>query len=90
MILTGDVPSAMRPPPGCRFNTRCPYAQERCRTEEPVLREAGPGHRVACHFYESIPTPAGVAVTAVDAKGNFAVRLDAFERAMKERSAEPA
>ena len=90
IILTGDVPSAMRPPAGCRFNTRCPHAQERCRSEEPVLRDAAPGHRVACHFYESIPRPAGVAVTATDSRSNFSVRLDAFERAMRERSAELA
>ena len=90
IILSGDVPSAMRPPAGCRFNTRCPHAQERCRSEEPVLRDAAPGHRVACHFYESIPRPAGVAVTATDSRSNFSVRLDAFERAMRERSAELA
>jgi oligopeptide/dipeptide ABC transporter ATP-binding protein len=90
MILAGDVPSAMKPPPGCRFNTRCPHAQERCRTEEPVLRDAAPGHRVACHFYETLPTPVGVAITPVNALGNFSIRLDAFERAMKERSTELA
>jgi hypothetical protein len=45
---------------------------------------------VACHFYESLPTPVGVAITPVDTLGNFSVRLDAFERAMKERSAELA
>jgi oligopeptide/dipeptide ABC transporter ATP-binding protein len=50
IILTGDVPSPINPPPGCRFHTRCPYAVERCRAKEPAIREVRPGHRVACHL----------------------------------------
>jgi oligopeptide/dipeptide ABC transporter ATP-binding protein len=50
IILPGDVPSPIKPPSGCRFHTRCPYVFDRCRTESPVLREAAPGHRVACHL----------------------------------------
>jgi oligopeptide/dipeptide ABC transporter ATP-binding protein len=50
IILSGDVPSPIRPPPGCRFHTRCPYAIDRCRQEEPALRELGPGHFAACHL----------------------------------------
>lgn len=49
IVLKGDVPSAANVPPGCRFHTRCPYACDRCQTEEPALREASPGHYVACH-----------------------------------------
>ena len=49
-ILQGDVPSPINPPPGCHFHTRCPYAEERCRVEEPALKEAAPGHIVACHL----------------------------------------
>lgn len=48
--VMGDPPSAMKPPPGCRFHTRCPYAEARCRVEEPLLEEKEPGHLVACHL----------------------------------------
>jgi len=47
-LLTGDVPSPIRPPPGCRFHPRCPAAVPRCRTEEPLLAEVEPGHWAAC------------------------------------------
>lgn len=49
-ILEGDMPSPINPPSGCKFHTRCPYAQERCTTEIPILRELRPDHVVACHF----------------------------------------
>jgi oligopeptide/dipeptide ABC transporter ATP-binding protein len=48
--VMGDVPSPINRPAGCHFHPRCPLAQARCRTEEPVLREIQPGHRVACHL----------------------------------------
>ncbi|HOB95301.1 MAG TPA: dipeptide ABC transporter ATP-binding protein [Aquabacterium sp.] len=83
ILLAGDVPSAMHPPSGCRFHTRCPHAQERCRREEPLLRDAGPGHRVACHFFESLPAPEGVAAGDKPQQGRFAVRLAAFEAARR-------
>lgn len=50
IVLEGDVPSPMNPPSGCHFHTRCPFAFARCRSEPPLLREAGPGHRYACHL----------------------------------------
>jgi oligopeptide/dipeptide ABC transporter ATP-binding protein len=49
-IVQGDVPSPLNPPSGCHFHTRCPYAEARCRTEVPRLRESEPGHYVACHL----------------------------------------
>jgi oligopeptide transport system ATP-binding protein len=52
IVLTGDIPSPVNPPPGCRFHTRCPVAFERCSTEEPPLREYSPGHFAACHWVE--------------------------------------
>ena len=50
VLLEGDVPSAIDPPSGCRFHTRCPYVEARCRTEEPQWREVEKGHWVACHL----------------------------------------
>jgi oligopeptide/dipeptide ABC transporter ATP-binding protein len=49
-LLQGDVPSPINPPPGCHFHTRCPYAVERCKREDPALREVKAGQWVACHL----------------------------------------
>ena len=53
--LEGEVPSPIHPPEGCRFHTRCPYAEERCRREAPVLTDRGGGHLVSCHRAAGIP-----------------------------------
>ena len=52
IILAGDVPSPVHPPPGCRFHTRCPLAEARCRVEIPAMKEVAPGHFAACHLRE--------------------------------------
>lgn len=50
IILEGEIPSPMNPPAGCRFHTRCPYAQAICKATSPELREVSPSHWVSCHF----------------------------------------
>lgn len=52
IILQGELPSPLNPPPGCMFHTRCPYALEKCKTVEPVRREVAADHLVACHLYD--------------------------------------
>src|SRR5271165_7130893 len=51
LAISGEVPSALDPPPGCRFHPRCPYAMPRCSREAPVRNEVAPQHTVACHLY---------------------------------------
>jgi peptide/nickel transport system ATP-binding protein len=52
IILKGDVPSPINPPKGCRFHTRCPFAFERCRAEEPQLQSVRDAQLVACHLHD--------------------------------------
>jgi peptide/nickel transport system ATP-binding protein len=58
--IKGELPSAIQPPSGCRFRTRCQFAQDICAQEEPQLRSFGPGHVAACHFPLQQPTAAAV------------------------------
>jgi oligopeptide transport system ATP-binding protein len=78
MLLQGDVPSPLAPPPGCRFQTRCPFVRERCRVEEPLLDLAAPGHTVACHFWREIEPPARLLPSAEAGASPRLKRLQAF------------
>jgi hypothetical protein len=60
-VVGGDVPSPLAPPPGCHFHTRCPHADERCRTDVPALEATGEGGAVACHRWREIDVVAGAA-----------------------------
>jgi oligopeptide transport system ATP-binding protein len=50
-IIMGEIPSALRPPPGCRFHTRCPQAMEVCKSVDPPMKEMADGRAVACHLH---------------------------------------
>jgi len=63
--VKGELPSAISPPSGCRFRTRCPFARDRCAEEEPLLRSFGNGHRAACHF--PLQTPVSEDASSVSA-----------------------
>jgi len=52
--LEGEIPSPTNPPPGCKFQTRCPFAIDRCRVEEPKLDHSGLEHDVACHRWKEL------------------------------------
>jgi oligopeptide/dipeptide ABC transporter ATP-binding protein len=86
LVLEGDIPSPLNPPSGCRFHTRCPYAQDRCRGETPALREVSQGHRAACHFAEAIAA-SDIAVPSMPAPA-YARRLADYRRAVAARAAD--
>jgi peptide/nickel transport system ATP-binding protein/oligopeptide transport system ATP-binding protein len=72
IMLQGEMPSALNPPSGCRFHTRCPYAVERCRIEVPQLHADAAGHATACHRTTELPAPENI----VPADGSFSPVLE--------------
>jgi peptide/nickel transport system ATP-binding protein/oligopeptide transport system ATP-binding protein len=78
--IGGDVPSPLDPPPGCTFHTRCPHADERCRTESPALEAAGDGVSVACWHWKTIAPPASTRARATRPDDALARLQAAFVR----------
>jgi oligopeptide/dipeptide ABC transporter ATP-binding protein len=76
-LLQGDVPSPTAPPPGCRFHTRCPHAQPRCRDNEPAWQDDA-GHGTACHFWRDVAAPALAATAAAPPNPRLARLRSAF------------
>jgi oligopeptide/dipeptide ABC transporter ATP-binding protein len=72
IVLQGEMPSALNPPAGCRFHTRCPYVIDRCRVEPPQLLEDGTGYATACHRTAELPPPDAI----VPADGSFSPTLE--------------
>jgi len=63
VLLTGEIPSPLNPPTGCRFHTRCAFARDRCAAESPPLENDGEGHETACHFWRELPPVAALPET---------------------------
>jgi oligopeptide/dipeptide ABC transporter ATP-binding protein len=72
VAIRGELPSPVNPPSGCRFRTRCQFAQERCAAEEPKLRSFGPGHVAACHFPLQSPDGAELDTAVMTGTGESA------------------
>jgi oligopeptide transport system ATP-binding protein len=65
LVLEGDVPSPIDPPPGCSFHTRCPWATEICTTDEPALLEHAAAHTAACHHPRNVDEATSSAASAL-------------------------
>ncbi len=85
IILQGDMPSALQPPEGCRFHTRCPYMIERCRAEVPSLLADASAHATACHRTAELP-PAGIVARESDFSPALERLIEAFTRNADVRS----
>jgi peptide/nickel transport system ATP-binding protein/oligopeptide transport system ATP-binding protein len=86
ILLQGEMPSALNPPPGCRFHTRCPYVIERCRVEPPQLRSDAAGHATACHRTAELPPPDAI----VPSDGGFSPVLERLVAAFSDQTDVPA
>ena len=78
-LLEGDIPSALSPPPGCRFHTRCRFVREACSHHEPVLADDGTGHATACPYWPEFPAP--VELGAARRSDEDRIRLDRLQAA---------
>jgi peptide/nickel transport system ATP-binding protein/oligopeptide transport system ATP-binding protein len=77
-LLEGDIPSALNPPPGCRFHTRCPFVRDSCRDNVPALADDGTGHATACPWWPELPqAAASIATTMPDEDRRRLDRLQA-------------
>ena len=85
--LEGDPPNPIAPPPGCRFHTRCPHAQDLCRTERPVLRDVAAQHGVACHFADTLSLP-GIETTEKPRSAATQARFARYSQARAAMDAE--
>jgi peptide/nickel transport system ATP-binding protein/oligopeptide transport system ATP-binding protein len=85
ILLQGEMPSALNPPPGCRFHTRCPYVIERCRVERPQLLADADGHATACHRTAELPPPDAI----VPAGSAFSPALERLVAAFTGKSEGP-
>jgi oligopeptide/dipeptide ABC transporter ATP-binding protein len=86
VLLEGEMPSALNPPPGCRFHTRCPYVIERCRIERPQLLAGADGHAIACHRTTELPPPDAIVL----ADSTFSPALERLVAAFTGKSEGPA
>jgi peptide/nickel transport system ATP-binding protein/oligopeptide transport system ATP-binding protein len=80
IVLQGEIPSALNPPTGCRFHTRCPFVIDRCRTEAPALVADGAGHAAACHRVSELPPADTILPTAAGFAPALAKLVAAFSR----------
>jgi oligopeptide/dipeptide ABC transporter ATP-binding protein len=86
IVLQGELPSALNPPSGCRFHTRCPYLIERCRTEVPELQADGAGHATACHRTGELPPADAI----VPSDSGFSPSLERLVAAFSAQTEVPA
>ena len=87
-MLEGEIPSALNPPAGCRFHTRCPFVIDRCRTEAPGLMADSAGHATACHRVSELPSADAILPAAAGFSPALARLVAAFSR--KTEGASPA
>lgn len=89
-LAKGDVPSPTNPLPGCKFHTRCPYAQEKCRVDHPPLEDVGDGRSVACHFWREIQEQDHATAPADGTSPKLAERLELYRAYQAAKDDSPA